>query len=270
MEDFEKMIERVIQSLGDRTVVSFKVVENQIDHVESGGIGIQNNHYHGVQPPHFAGGQPGYHSNEPCVPDGNGQHPYGGSQPPHSAGNHPTDDGNGPCVPDGNGPLPYDGNQPQITATVHQSLAKAQQVREQFVPRCSSQDDRLESEVEKNPEVTMNAEDRMNPEVRTIQPDPEFVVPSHIPPVLNTEKAWELWKRAKANGWVDRCLQPTLTDYQATILANVMAGLLELKVRWSPFEQFWGIKKMASKWVLSQGTNYYSDLYHEIKTRLSS
>ena len=239
MEDFEKMIERVMQSLGDRTVVSFKVVENQIDHVESGGIGIQNNHYHGVQPPHFAGGQPGYHSNGPCVPDGNGQHPYGGSQP-------------------------------QITATVHQSLAKAQQVREQFVPRCSSQDDRLESEVEKNPEVTMNAEDRMNPEVRTIQPDPEFVVPSHIPPVLNTEKAWELWKRAKANGWVDRCLQPTLTDYQATILANVMAGLLELKVRWSPFEQFWGIKKMASKWVLSQGTNYYSDLYHEIKTRLSS
>ena len=137
MEDFEKMIERVMQSLGDRTVVSFKVVENQIDHVESGGIGIQNNHYHGVQPPHFAGGQPGYHSNEPCVPDGNGQHPYGESQPPHSAGNHPTDDGNGPCVPDGNGPLPYGGSQPQITATVHQSLAKAQQVREQFVPRCS-------------------------------------------------------------------------------------------------------------------------------------
>ena len=269
MEDFEKMIERVMQSLGDRTVVSFKVVENQIDHVESGGIGIQNNHYHGVQPPHFAGGQPGYHSNGPCVPDGNRQHPYGESQPPHSAGNHPTDDGKGPCVPEGNGPLPYGGSQPQITATVHQSLAKAQQVREQFVPRCSSQD-RLESEVEKNPEVTMNAEDRMNPEVRTIQPDPEFVVPSHIPPVLNTEKAWELWKRAKANRWVERCLQPTLTEYQAQIFANVMAGLLELKVRWSPFEQFWGIKKMASKWVLSQGTNYYSDLYHEIKTRLSS
>ena len=314
MEDFEKMIERVMQSLGDRTVLSIKVVENQIDTVESGGIGIQNNHYHGVQPPHFAGSQPGYngngqpanYGNGPFVPDGNGQHPH---------------DGASASSPDGNGQSPYPavgqllhsaGGQPQIWAAVGQSLAKAQQVREEFAPRFSSQE-RLESEVSINPESPMNQKARMDLISRTMQPgatnwqqteiqskqtdgqqdgnqpkpagwqqvnegieevssdeESEFVVPSHIPPVLNTEKAWELWKRAKAKGWVDRYLQPTLTDYQATILANVMAGLLDLKVRWSPFEQLWGIKNLATKWFRTQATNYYSDLYHEIEKGLSS
>lgn len=222
MEDIDKLFQRMLQSLGDRTLVSFKHVENEIDTVEPGGIGVQINHYHGVQP--------------------------------------------------------------QPNSTVEQALAKAEQVRERFSAGCSAPDG-MDSGVRKRSDVQPC--DASLPEAaQPVQTDPErtdkapgaepadddseFVVPSHIPSVLNTDKAWELWKRAKANGWVDRCLQPTLTDYQATILANVMAGLLELKVRWSPFEQFWGIKKMASKWVLSQGTNYYSDLYHEIKTRLSS
>lgn len=83
---------------------------------------------------------------------------------------------------------------------------------------------------------------------------------SAAPSVLLTPKALELWAKAREQRWVGDDLQLLCSQRKAAILASVMADALDLKPRWAPFEQLWGIRDLANKLSLAQLTNYYAEV----------
>lgn len=77
--------------------------------------------------------------------------------------------------------------------------------------------------------------------------------------VLDTPKARRIWKVAKKEGWVDANRQPLLSSYKAAILASVISSELELKPKWKPLEDLWGLKGISSLLCRCMEFDYYSE-----------
>ena len=65
-----------------------------------------------------------------------------------------------------------------------------------------------------------------------------------LPPLLRTEQAMALWRKAQAAGWIDDNYQPLLSRTQAALLADAMAVRLGIKEKWKVFEGLWNRKNM--------------------------
>ena len=65
-----------------------------------------------------------------------------------------------------------------------------------------------------------------------------------LPPLLRTDKAMVLWRKAQRAGYVDEHYQPLLSRTQAALLADAMAVRLGIKEKWKVFEGLWNRKNM--------------------------
>ena len=78
-----------------------------------------------------------------------------------------------------------------------------------------------------------------------------------LPPLLRTDKAMVLWRKAQRAGYVDEHYQPLLSRTQAALLADAMAVRLGIKEKWKVFEGLWNRKNM------------YRDYYKALKLQQS-
>lgn len=89
------------------------------------------------------------------------------------------------------------------------------------------------------------------------------------PSLLNTDEANRLWDIAKEHKWVDENRMPMLSVYKATVLAKVMAKVLNLAPQWQPFEELWGMNNLSVKYSRASFSKYHDDLYDEIERAFS-
>jgi len=90
-----------------------------------------------------------------------------------------------------------------------------------------------------------------------------------MPSILNTDEAKRLWQIAQEHGFVDEAFMPKMSQQKAAMLASVMADILSLSPRWSPFEQLWGIKDLATKLSVAQVRDYYASTMKEYEMALT-
>ena len=86
-----------------------------------------------------------------------------------------------------------------------------------------------------------------------------------LPPSLCTEQAMALWRKAQRAGYVDEHYQPLLSRTQAALLADAMAGQLNIKEKWKVFETLWNRKYMRSDYNLALTRNISLDFQDELK-----
>ena len=72
-----------------------------------------------------------------------------------------------------------------------------------------------------------------------------------LPDSLCTEQAMVLWRKAQRAGYVDEHYQPLVSRTQAALLADAMAGQLNIKEKWKVFETLWNRKYMRSDYNLA-------------------
>lgn len=60
-----------------------------------------------------------------------------------------------------------------------------------------------------------------------------------------------LWRKAQRAGYVDEHYQPLISRTQAALLADAMAGQLNIKEKWKVFEGLWNRKYMRSDYNLA-------------------
>lgn len=89
------------------------------------------------------------------------------------------------------------------------------------------------------------------------------------PSPLNTDEANRLWDIAKEHKWVDENRMPILSVNKVTVLAKVMAKVLNLAPQWQPFEELWGMNNLSVKYSRASFSNYHDDLYDEIERAFS-
>ncbi|MBR6963820.1 MAG: hypothetical protein IKH86_09365 [Prevotella sp.] len=86
--------------------------------------------------------------------------------------------------------------------------------------------------------------------------------------ILSSVEAQKYWKRLKERGFVnDKCqLQPETTRKQAMYIAELFAEKMNMKAKWKPFQDLWGISNLAQeKWDCQQ-TGVLPQRYKEIET----
>lgn len=88
-------------------------------------------------------------------------------------------------------------------------------------------------------------------------------VVSNIPSELNTEQAWKLWNIAIEKGWLNKDLQlmPGITHEKAAIIAERISYKLDLKNRWRPFERYWKVYSLQSKYDRAMANQNLRDFY---------
>lgn len=96
--------------------------------------------------------------------------------------------------------------------------------------------------------------------------DTQQAEPSKEPVVadcLNTREAKKYWKRLQKAGYVDEHWQRTkkCSRRMSTVIAKKMAGALNIKACWKPFEQLWGLKNLAQDYSKIIDP---SELYEEV------
>ena len=74
-----------------------------------------------------------------------------------------------------------------------------------------------------------------------------------------------LWRKAQRAGYVDEHYQPLLSRTQAALLADAMAGQLNIKEKWKVFETLWNRKYMRSDYNLALTRNISLDFQDELK-----
>lgn len=89
------------------------------------------------------------------------------------------------------------------------------------------------------------------------------------PGELLTPRAMTIWKKAEERGWVDANLHLLISIPRGAILASVIATILDLQPRWTPFERLWSIDDLACKFSKAQYCEYFSKLYKEMSNALS-
>ena len=72
-------------------------------------------------------------------------------------------------------------------------------------------------------------------------------------------------KKAQRAGYVDEHYQPLLSRTQAALLADAMAGQLNIKEKWKVFETLWNRKYMRSDYNLALTRNISLDFQDELK-----
>ena len=85
--------------------------------------------------------------------------------------------------------------------------------------------------------------------------------------ILSSVEAQKYWKRLKERGFVDeKCqLQPETTRKQAMYIAELFAEKMNMKAKWKPFQDLWGISNLAQeKWDCQQ-TGVLPQRYKEIE-----
>ena len=86
--------------------------------------------------------------------------------------------------------------------------------------------------------------------------------------VLSSAEARKYWQRLKERGFVDgKCqLLPDTTRKQAMYIAELFSEKLNMKAKWKPFQDLWGISNLAQeKWDCQQ-TGVLPQRYKEIET----
>ena len=86
-----------------------------------------------------------------------------------------------------------------------------------------------------------------------------------LPPLLRTDKAMALWRKAQAAGWIDDNYQPLLSRTQAALLADAMAERLGIKEKWKVFEGLWNRKYMRSDYNLALTQQQTYEFQDELK-----
>ena len=86
-----------------------------------------------------------------------------------------------------------------------------------------------------------------------------------LPPLLRTDKAMALWRKAQRAGYVDEHYQPLLSRTQAALLADAMAVRLGINDKWKIFEAFWNRKYMSSDYNLALNQQQSLDFQEELK-----
>lgn len=79
---------------------------------------------------------------------------------------------------------------------------------------------------------------------------------------LDSEAAWELWRKAQRAGWVDADRKPLLSEPQMAMIGSAMRRKLGLE--WKPFEDLWGIDALGNKLSKAQYTKYYTKFDKDI------
>ena len=77
-------------------------------------------------------------------------------------------------------------------------------------------------------------------------------VTDNLPAELSTNKAMVLWKKAQDAGIVDEHYQPLLSRTLSAVFAYEMAKRLEIRNKWSIFENLWHRKNMRSDYNTAQ------------------
>lgn len=87
---------------------------------------------------------------------------------------------------------------------------------------------------------------------------------------LLTPEAREIWELAKDAGYVDEDLKPlNMSENRASVLAKVIGTQLNLIPLWSPFEEFWGMKKLDGKYSVTKERDYFPDFWKELTQKLT-
>ena len=86
-----------------------------------------------------------------------------------------------------------------------------------------------------------------------------------LPAPLGTEQAMMLWRKAQRAGYVDDNYQPLLSRTQAALLADTMAGQLNIKEKWKVFEGLWNRKYMRSDYNLALTQQQTYEFQDELK-----
>ncbi|GEM_PF-2182993 len=86
-----------------------------------------------------------------------------------------------------------------------------------------------------------------------------------LPPLLRTDKAMVLWRKAQRAGYVDEHYQPLLSRTQAALLADAMAVRLGIKEKWKVFEGLWNRKYMRSDYNLALTQQQTYEFQDELK-----
>lgn len=81
---------------------------------------------------------------------------------------------------------------------------------------------------------------------------------------LCSEAADVFWKILFDAGLVDERHQPKVSKSQSTIIACLMGQKLGLEPLWAPFEQFWNIPNMASRYSYTKSCKYFPDLFKKV------
>ena len=89
--------------------------------------------------------------------------------------------------------------------------------------------------------------------------------PRHLPDVLATPKAMNLWEVAQKEGWVDEQYQPkpSLPRWKKAIIANVIGETLRIRNKWQVIEEFWQTAGMKQDYqIAKRNDNFHSFLNH--------
>ena len=78
-----------------------------------------------------------------------------------------------------------------------------------------------------------------------------------LPPLLCTDQAMTLWKKAQDAGYVDTHYQPLISRTLSAILAYEMAKRLSIREKWKIFGELWNRTKM------------YKDYYQALEQKQS-
>lgn len=86
-----------------------------------------------------------------------------------------------------------------------------------------------------------------------------------LPDALNTPKAKALLAKAQDAGLLDANFQYIGEKSRAAVLADEIAAQLELKPRWSPFEELWGVTNLRQTLYSANGTEKGGGVRDEIR-----
>lgn len=98
-------------------------------------------------------------------------------------------------------------------------------------------------------------------------------MPQTPPAVLTTPLAMALWQKAQEMGWVDEQNQPLIVHWQAALLAERMAALLNIPCKWLVFGKFWHIKYLKNYRVRAlnqQGAGDFMCLLNQLNETVKS
>lgn len=98
--------------------------------------------------------------------------------------------------------------------------------------------------------------------VSGVSQDTEYAEVVETDNPLDSEAAWELWRKAQRAGWVDADRKPLLSEPQMAMIGSAMRHKLGLE--WQPFEDFWHIHDLANKLSKAQYTKYYTKFDKDI------